>query len=422
MKEASSHEPASFSFSGEPVKNQTHNSRREFLNTIAMASASTILGRKMTSSNSAFAQIPADEKKAAEIARAARHSKKIASPQWKDGKFQNGLPEHTKFIDAFRKMIFSKAPTTPESEIRTVTKTRKDFELPSASGFRVTWIGHSTLLVELDGCRFLTDPIWGERASPLSFAGPKRFFSAPLPLSELPQIDAVLLSHDHYDHLCRETVESLAKLKIPFITTLGVGDRLEEMGVHYSLIKEFDWWEETTIGDVKIACVPSRHFSGRTPFDRNSTLWCGWVLAGKAQRMYFSGDTAYFPGFKEIGNRYGPFDLVAIESAAYNSAWPDVHIGPEQALQACLELRGKNYLPIHWATFSLATHGWTEPGERLLAGAKSTGVQLVLPRPGESFDPMNIDTHLRKKWWPDLPWETAEQAPVISTGLPEQSP
>lgn len=371
----------------------------------------------MASADSSTTEIPPHTHNNAELARAARNARKIASPQWKNGKFQNGLPEVTRFADAFRKMIFSSAQTKPDAEIPVQRKTKKDFDLPSTSGFRVTWISHSTLLIELDGLRFLTDPVWGERASPLSFAGPKRFFPAPISLNDLPKLDAVILSHDHYDHLCRETIEALATLNLPFIVPLGVGDRLEDLGVHYSLIREFDWWEETKIGSVTLACVPARHFSGRTPFDRNSTLWCGWVFAGSKQRMYFSGDTAYFPGFKEIGKKYGPFELVAIESAAYNSAWPDVHIGPEQALQACVDLKGRNYLPIHWATFSLATHSWTEPGERLLAGAKAMDIQLVLPRPGESFDPQFIPESLRQKWWPDVPWETAEQAPVTSSGL-----
>lgn len=352
---------------------------------------------------------------AAHAAKEARHARKIASPQWKNGKFQNGLPEVTRFADALRKMIFSDAKTSPDSDIPTIKKKRADFDTPSASGMRITWVGHSSLLVEMDGCRFLTDPVWGERASPVSFAGPKRFFEAPVPLSELPALDAVVLSHDHYDHLCRETIEHLAKLNVPFIVPLGVGDRLEDMGVHFSLIREFDWWEETTIGSVTLAAVPARHFSGRTPFDRNSTLWCGWVFAAEKQRFYFSGDTAYFPGFKTIGDKYGPFDLVAIESAAYNSAWPDVHIGPEQALDACVDLRGKLFLPIHWATFSLAPHSWTEPVERLIAYAQKIELELVLPRPGESFDPMADNAHLKQKWWPDVPWETAEQAPIVST-------
>jgi len=354
---------------------------------------------------------------AADAARAARLARKLASPQWKDGKFRNELPEITRFAQAFTKMIFSRRQTTPDGEVPTRKRSKADFATAPVSGSRVTWLGHSTMLIEMAGLRFLTDPVWGERASPVSFAGPRRFFAPPLSLGELPKLDAVIVSHDHYDHLCRDTIEHLAKLKVPFITTLGVGDRLEKMGVHHSLIQEFDWWEETHIAGVKLACVPARHFSGRALLDRNTTLWSGWVFQSQQHRIYFSGDTAYFPGFKEIGDRYGPFDVVAIESAAYNSAWPDVHIGPEQALQACLDLKGQTFLPIHWATFSLATHSWTEPGERLIAGAQKLKVDLVLPRPGDSFEPNGIQDEMKKKWWPDIPWETAEQAPVQSTGL-----
>lgn len=391
-------------------------SRRSFLSTVGLAGAGSIVSSKATGTETGSKGTPElMNSAAAKAAREARHARKIASPQWKDGKFQNGLPEVTRFADALRKMIFSGAKTTPDETIPTIEKKRTDFDAPSESGFRVTWVGHSSMLVEMDGQRFLTDPVWGERASPVSFAGPKRFFAAPLALSELPKLDAVVLSHDHYDHLCRETVEHLATLNVPFIVPLGVGDRLEDMGVPFSLIQECDWWEETKVGSVTLAAVPARHFSGRTPFDRNSTLWCGFVFAGQKHKFYFSGDTAYFSGFKTIGEKYGPFDLVAIESAAYNSAWPDVHIGPEQALQACVDLKGKLYLPIHWATFSLAPHGWTEPGERLMTNAKKRGVELVLPRPGESFDPMANNAHLKKKWWPDVPWETAEQAPIVST-------
>jgi L-ascorbate metabolism protein UlaG (beta-lactamase superfamily) len=356
------------------------------------------------------------DSEAATAARAARHAKKIASPQWHDGKFRNGLPETTNFTEAFGKMLSSRQ-TTPTTPIPTISRKSSDFDMPPMSGLRVTWIGHSTLLVEIEGKRFLTDPIWGERASPLSFVGPKRFFPAPLPLNELPTIDAVVISHDHYDHFCTSTLETLAKRKVPFVVPLGLGDRLEKLGVHYSHIKELDWWEEFKIGEITLACVPARHFSGRTPFDRNSTLWCGWAFLGKSRRFYFSGDTAYFPGFKKIGEKYGPFDIAAIESAAYNSAWPDVHIGPEQAVQACLDVQGKLYLPIHWATFNLSTHSWIEPGERLMVRAKQLNVPLVLPRPGESVDPGALQESLFKKWWPELPWETADQAPVNSTGL-----
>lgn len=352
----------------------------------------------------------------AQAARAARLARKLASPQWRDGKFRNGLPETTQFGKALAKLLTSRQ-TSPSSPIPTVIRKKSDFETPPPSGLRVTWISHSSLLVEIEGKKFLTDPVWGERASPVSFAGPKRFFPAPLPLTEMPKLDAVVLSHDHYDHFCKETLEFFAKSDVPFIVPLGVGDRLEDLGTHHTRISEYDWWDEVKIGSIKLACVPARHFSGRSLFDRNQTLWCGWAFVGEKKRFFFSGDTAYFPGFKDIGNRYGPFDLAAIESAAYNSAWPDVHIGPEQAIQACLDLNGKVYLPIHWATFNLSTHSWTEPGERLIVKAKSVNLPLVLPKPGESVDVSAIPESMLQKWWPDLAWESAEQHPVLSTGV-----
>jgi L-ascorbate metabolism protein UlaG (beta-lactamase superfamily) len=401
----------------EPVEKNTKEDRRWFIHTAVLGILGSIL-----KSEAAWARGSQDgavnlmsEEKAAKTARTARYVRRISSPQWRDGKFRNTLPESTQFSKALGK-IFSDNHRTPVLPVPFVSRKKSDFDTPPESGLRVTWIGHSSLLVEIEGKRFLTDPVWGERASPVSFAGPKRFFPAPLPLAEIPQLDAVVLSHDHYDHYCRETLEFLAKTDTPFIVPLGVGDRLEDMGVHHSRIKEFDWWEEVRFENVKLACVPARHFSGRTLWDRNKTLWCGWTFLGQDKRFYFSGDTAYCPEFKDIGLKYGPFDIVAMESAAYNSAWPDVHIGPEQAVQACLDAKGKMYLPIHWATFSLAFHSWTEPGERLMVKAKSVNLPLLLPKPGESVELSAIPDSMFKKWWPDLPWESAEQAPVKSTG------
>lgn len=400
------------------MKNPKRN-RRWFIHTSTLAFvASFFRQQKLLANNSRKGgdKNLVGEVASAQAARAARNARKIASPQWRDGKFRNGLPETTSFAKALGKLL-SARNTTPETPIPVVNRKASDFDAPPASGLRVTWIGHSSLLVEIEGKRFLTDPVWGERASPVSFAGPKRFFPAPLPLNELPKLDAVILSHDHYDHYCKETLEFLAKLDVPFVVPLGVGDRLEDLGVHHTRISEYDWWDEVQVGQVKLACVPARHFSGRTLFDRNSTLWCGWAFVGEKRRFYFSGDTAYFPGFKTIGEKYGPFDIAAIESAAYNSAWPDVHIGPEQAIQACLDVQGKVYLPIHWATFNLSTHAWTEPGERLIVKARSVQLPLVLPKPGESVDPAEIPSRLFQKWWPELAWESAEQAPVVSSGI-----
>ena len=200
---------------------------------------------------------------------------------------------------------------------------------------------------------------------------------------------------------------------------LGIGAHLEAWGVAPERIEEFDWWEETMVGDVRVVAAPSRHFSGRSLVDRDRTLWASWAFLGTERRLYFSGDSGMFPGFTEIGDRLGPFDVAMMENGAYNAAWPDVHLGPEQAVAAHQMVRGGLFIPIHWGTFNLAFHSWTEPVERLLAAAEAEGVPVAIPRPGESLtltDPPPVE-----RWWPELPWETAEEAPVVSTGLTEET-
>jgi L-ascorbate metabolism protein UlaG (beta-lactamase superfamily) len=247
--------------------------------------------------------------------------------------------------------------------------------------------------------------------------GPKRFHPMPLPLADLPPLDAVAISHDHYDHLDRATVAALAERGERFVVPLGVGAHLEQWGIAPELIDELDWWEEIRVGELTLVATPGRHFSGRSVVmaDRNQTLWSGWALIGPAHRVYYSGDTAMFPGFAEIGRRLGPFDVTMIEIGAYNAAWRDVHIGPEQAIEAHRMLRGELLLPVHWGTFDLALHSWTEPAERVLVAARAAGVDLALPRPGESVDPSAEPALTR--WWPSLPFQTAEEAPVVSSAL-----
>ncbi|HEX4936210.1 MAG TPA: MBL fold metallo-hydrolase, partial [Gemmatimonadaceae bacterium] len=234
---------------------------------------------------------------------------------------------------------------------------------PPATGLRVTRLGHSTLLVEIDGVRILTDPVWSQRASPLAFAGPKRFHPAPVSLAALPAIDVVVLSHDHYDHLDRHTVRALARSRLPFVTSLGVGAHLEAWGIPPERITELDWWERTEVRGVTITAAPAQHFSGRGMFDGNKTLWASWVIVDEAPegalRVFFSGDTGYFDGFREIGRRFGPFDVTLLETGAYDSQWPYVHMQPEQTVQAHQDLGGRWLLPIHNGTFDLAMHGWT---------------------------------------------------------------
>ncbi|MEZ4369690.1 MAG: MBL fold metallo-hydrolase [Polyangiaceae bacterium] len=337
------------------------------------------------------------------------------SATFRDGRFRNALPMRDDMWLATKKWLAGAQNREPTSDLPLERRTRADYASEPGSGLRVSWFGHSSILIEIDGKRVLTDPVWGS-ASPSSLFGPKRFFAPPIALEELPELDAIVLSHDHYDHLHTESVIALARSSnAPFITPLGVGAHLEYWGVEPERIRELDWWEETRIGDLRVVCTPARHFSGRGVLDRNTTLWGSFSLIGPEHRVFFSGDTGMFPGFAEIGERFGPFDVTLIESGAYDAAWADVHIGPEQAVLAHQLLRGKVLMPVHWGTFNLALHPWTEPAERIIAASRSAGIQAVVPRPGGRFEPASLPRF--ERWWPELPWRSAEEAPVRSSGI-----
>lgn len=347
-------------------------------------------------------------------ARGERLALMQASPEWRGDRFRNALPTAEISTWALTKRWLKGADfTTPALPPPTVTPSGLD--TPPSSGLRITWFGHSSVLVELDGKRFLTDPVWSERCSPSSVTGPKRFFQPPLPLEKLPPVDAVVLSHDHYDHLDEPSIRLLNDRVPAFIVPLGIGAHLEYWGVPAAKIRELDWWQHTRIGDVEVTATPARHFSGRSLTDGDKTLWAGWALRGPSHRVYYSGDTAMFPGFREIGARLGPFDATLIEVGAYDRLWADLHLGPEQAVQAHRDVKGKLMFPVHWGTFNLALHAWTEPVERLLLAATRASVQVVVPRPGESIEPSNPPPLAR--WWPEVPWQTAAEHPVKSSGL-----
>ena len=263
----------------------------------------------------------------------------------------------------------------------------------------LTWLGHSTVLLELNGRRFLTDPVWAERASPSPYAGPKRFFPPPLALHQLPHLDGILISHDHYDHLDAHAIRHLAGLNVPFFCPLGVGGILRAWAGPRARVTELDWWQEQEVAPgFRLACTPARHFSGRSLLDRDRTLWCSWALLGPRQRVFFGGDSGPFDaGFTAIGQAYGPFEATLLEIGAYDDEWADIHMGPEAALAAHAQLRGRQLLPLHWGTFNLAYHAWTEPVERLLTGAAAAGVPLLLPRPGQRV-PADGNA-LNSGWW-----------------------
>jgi L-ascorbate metabolism protein UlaG (beta-lactamase superfamily) len=340
------------------------------------------------------------------------------SAQWRGDRFVDLLPRNEpKFWTSLVRWFRGAPNTVPQSPPPIATRARSDFDLPPASGLRITWFGHSSLLVEIDGERLLLDPVWGERCSPLRFMGPKRFHPAPVPLADLPPLSAVVISHDHYDHLDYPTILQLNQRGTRFIVPLGVGSHLEYWGIPLPQIQELEWWQTTRVGKVELVATPARHFSGRslTMADRDKTLWSGWAMLGPDHRAYYSGDTALMPAFKEIGEHFGPFDASMIEVGAYNQLWADVHLGPEQALEAHAMVRGGVLFPVHWGTFDLALHAWTEPMERVLVAAAARAVTVVAPKPGQSIEPAMPPPI--ERWWPSIPWESADAAPVVSSGL-----
>lgn len=354
------------------------------------------------------------------------------SPQWRGDRFANRLPQEP--VDrwpAFMEFFFG-APTdaTPAQPVPVQERRASDFKTQPADGLRVTWLGHSTFLIEIDGRNLLIDPVWAERASPFTWIGPKRFHKPPLPLGDLPPIDAVLISHDHYDHLDTLVVDWFRTQggrngRPPrWITPLGVGSHLKSWDIAAGRITELDWWQAAKVGPVTVTAIPSRHTSGRsvTRSDVKKTLWSGFAMNGPRRAVVYSGDTSMHDEFAEIGDRLGPFDLSIIETGAYNPLWRDNHLGPEQAVIAHRLMKARTMLPAHWATFELAPHGWTEPAERVLAAARRACVHLALPIPGGSVVPETAgntpapDT-MPAKWWPDTPWLTAEQKPVWSSRI-----
>lgn len=344
----------------------------------------------------------------------ARLARMRQSPEWRDGRFWNAQPLWTDERNALLRSFSASPYVRPDTPVDVQHPPAGFYRTPPASGLRLTWFGHSNILVEIDGAAFLTDPTWSARTSPVSWAGPSRFFPPPLPMTELPPISAVLISHDHYDHLDRATIQDLARRVNRFIVPLGVGADLVAWGVSEDRITELDWWESTTVDGVEVTATPARHATGRVVPDGDRTLWVGFALRTPVHRLYYSGDTGFFPALSKIGERLGPFDVSLIEAGQYDATWPDWHLGPEQAVEANRLVRGKVMIPVHWALFRLAQHGWTEPAERVRAAARCQHVTTLIPRPGQPVEP--TDSTLRiAPWWPGLPWQTAEEHPVIAT-------
>jgi L-ascorbate metabolism protein UlaG (beta-lactamase superfamily) len=336
---------------------------------------------------------------------AATDSAISGSPQWRDGAFWNKLPsdvletgnQGSMAVDFARKGDVGR----PARAIPLVTP-----DLPAfASDFAATWLGHATVLLEVAGHWVLTDPVWSDRVSPSATVGPKRSHPVPMELAALPQLSAVLISHDHYDHLDTATIDWLTKHQtMPLVVPLGIGAHLRAWGVPEDRIVELDWDQSHAITvpglpDLVLTCTEARHFSGRG-FTRNKTLWSSWVVAageGTARRsVFFGGDTGYTPAFADLGKAHGPFDLTVLPIGAYDARWSDIHMNPAEAVQTHHDVRGALLLPIHWGTFDLAFHSWSAPVEWLVDEAAEHDMALALPRPGERFTPLNPPTGA---WW-----------------------
>jgi L-ascorbate metabolism protein UlaG (beta-lactamase superfamily) len=283
----------------------------------------------------------------------------------------------------------------------------------NADGAGLYRLGHSTVLIRLDGAYLLTDPVFSRRASPVPWAGPERFHPSPISIRELPQLKAVVISHDHYDHLDRDSIIALQGKADYFVVPLRVGDHLRRWGIDDSRIIELNWWEHTDLGSIRLTATPARHFSGRGLLDRDRTLWASWVIRGGQANLFFSGDSGYFDGFRTIGRRLGPFDVTMIEAGAYNPAWAAIHMLPEHSLQAHLDLAGQLMLPIHNSTFDLSNHDWFEPLEALDDLAIRHDVPLLTPMFGEPVS-LNSPAAFHAWWRESMP--TIAGAP-LPTGL-----
>ncbi len=328
-----------------------------------------------------------------------RQTEYVKSAQFRNEKFENTKPVNmdlsfSETVSLMRKFFF----TRPKTDIA-VQKIDSSNIANYASPTRFVWFGHSSFLLQMNHKNILIDPMFSDVPAPHAMLGGKRF-SAELPIEvqKLPKIDAVILSHDHYDHLDYESISILKDKVGTFYTPLGVGVHLEAWGVSKENIIELDWWQETTFDDLKFVCTPARHFSGRKFNNRQSTLWSSWVIQSATENIFFSGDSGYDSHFKEIGAKYGPFDFAMMECGQYNEMWPDIHMFPEETAQAGLDVKAKRIMPIHWGAFKLSMHSWTDPVERVTKKAKELNLPLITPKIGEAFL-LNDENINNQDWW-----------------------
>lgn len=324
------------------------------------------------------------------------------SPQYAHNKFENPVPAMMNMsfgttLGILRDMIKGSPHRRPKSPL---PMEKPQFSMSGDTS--VTWFGHSASLLTIDGKALLLDPMFGRTPSPFPWVGKNRYSGGiPFEIAELPQIDAVILSHDHYDHLDYGSIMKIKHLVKRFLVPLGVGAHLIRWGVPAAKIEEHDWWEEMSFEGLEIACTPANHFSGRSTNDRGATLWCSWVIKGENSSIFFSGDSGYTPHFKKIGDKYGPFDLTLMECGQYDERWADIHLMPEETVQAHLDVRGKVMLPIHWGAFTLAIHDWYDPVTRAAKAAEAKGVKMVTPLIGQTIilRGSEVQSYPKANWW-----------------------
>jgi L-ascorbate metabolism protein UlaG (beta-lactamase superfamily) len=331
----------------------------------------------------------------------ARKERAMASKLNKDGTFQNLIdtPTGIRFREGLSLLADQLRGNPDRRPARPLQpETFDPVAFVRGAKTRLVWLGHSTVLLRLNGKNILFDPIFSKRASPFQWAGPKRFAGGlRVGIADLPPIDAVVISHDHYDHLDYASIRQLRAHAQHFFVPLGVGAHLERWGVSTGSITELEWWQSAPYSGLQFTCTPSRHFSGRRIGGHDKTLWASWVVTSTKERVYFSGDTGYGPHFAEIGKRYGPFNLTLLECGQYDKAWPNVHMMPEQTVQAAKDLGTKLLVPIHWGAFVLALHAWAEPVERAGEAAMKLQIRFATPRLGQVL-PVQA-TRPAEAWW-----------------------
>ena len=325
------------------------------------------------------------------------------SGHFKAGKFQNEMdtPMNLNFITVLKEKFQDGSKRQPKMNIAVETIDSLDIVNKEIEKTKLTWFGHSTFLLEMDGKNILIDPMFGPVPSPHPWLGPNRYSdNLPIAIEKLPFIDAVIFSHDHYDHLDYGTIQKLKDKVGAYYTPLGVGNHLAAWGVSENQIHQLNWWDEIMFEDIKLVCTPARHFSGRGVTDRFNTLWSSWVIQGKNDNIFFSGDSGYGGHFKQIGKQFGPFDISLMECGQYNGEWKNIHMMPEETVQAAVDLNSKLIMPIHWGAFTLAMHNWTDPVERVTKKAKELEIPITTPKIGEVIV-VGSELFPMTRWWED---------------------